>query len=56
MGLLNLSHGTSIVLLIVYGLSLLFQVKYMHMCLHMRFLTCILPSLAQDPSLSCKFH
>ncbi|ORY97591.1 calcium/proton exchanger [Syncephalastrum racemosum] len=27
MGLLNLSHGTAIVLLIVYGLSLLFQLK-----------------------------
>ena len=57
-GILNLSHGTALVLLVVYGLSLLFQVKlrfpnmeapYSHVALCL----CI---LAQDPSCLGKFH
>ena len=29
-GILNLSHGTALVLLVVYGLSLLFQVRFFY--------------------------
>ena len=30
-GILNLSHGTALVLLVVYGLSLLFQVRFFYL-------------------------